>query len=90
MIRLLRTKQLKSHSDAVSADEKTKLLLDFVRNNIRYVAADIDRGGFTPHPLQEIINSRYGDCKDQVMLFISLLKCAGMEAFPVLVNPYPA
>ncbi len=74
---------------AVSADEKTKLILDFVRNNIRYVAADIDRGGFTPHPLQEIINSRYGDCKDQAMLFISLLKCAGIEAFPVLINPYP-
>jgi tetratricopeptide (TPR) repeat protein len=74
---------------AVSADEKTKLLLDFVRNNIRYVAADIDRGGFTPHPLQEIINSLYGDCKDQVMLFISLLKCVGIEAFPVLINPYP-
>jgi hypothetical protein len=74
---------------AVSADEKTKLLLDFVRKNIRYIAADIDRGGFTPHPLQEIINSRYGDCKDRVALFISLLKCAGIEAFPVLINPSP-
>lgn len=70
-------------------EEKIKSVLKYIHDNIRYTYADIERGGFTPHPLQEIINSRYGDCKDQSILFISLLKCMGIEALPVLVNTYP-
>jgi tetratricopeptide (TPR) repeat protein len=76
-------------SGAISREEKIKAVANYIHNNVRYVYADIDRGGFTPHPLQEILDSRYGDCKDQSMLFISLLNCIGIEAFPVLLNPFP-
>lgn len=76
-------------SGANSREEKINAVATYIKKNIRYVYADIDRGGFTPHPLSEIINSRYGDCKDQSILFISMLKCIGIEAFPVLLNPFP-
>lgn len=75
--------------ESLTKAEKIKAVKDYIQNNIRYVNADIDWGGFTPHPLSEIINSQYGDCKDRSILFISLLKCLGIEAFPVFVNPYP-
>jgi tetratricopeptide (TPR) repeat protein len=76
-------------SGITSREEKIKAIANYVRKNVRYVYADIGRGGYTPHPLEEILDSRYGDCKDQSILFISLLNSIGIDAFPVLVNPFP-
>lgn len=70
-------------------DEKIKAISDYIQTNIRYVYADLDRGGYTPHSVNEILSSKYGDCKDQSILFISMLKASGIESFPALINPYP-
>jgi len=67
--------------------EKIKLISHFVQNNIQYLYADLERGGYTPHSPDEILSSRYGDCKDQTILFISLLKAVGIIAYPALINP---
>jgi len=60
--------------------------LYLVVGNIKYVAADLNRGGFKPHPAHEVLKNQYGDCKDQSVLFVSLLKSVGIEAYPALVN----
>jgi tetratricopeptide (TPR) repeat protein/transglutaminase-like putative cysteine protease len=76
-------------SGAITNYEKIKSISDFIQNNIQYVYADLEHGGYTPHSASEILSSRYGDCKDQTILLISLLKSIGIEAYPALINPYP-
>jgi tetratricopeptide (TPR) repeat protein len=45
----------------------------------------LGRGGYEPHFANEVIQQRYGDCKDQTILAIALLKVLGVEAYPSLV-----
>lgn len=75
--------------DAKTENEKIEALFYYVQSNIEYVAADLNRGGYAPHPLNEIIKNRYGDCKDQGMLLIAMLREVGIMAYPALLNPYP-
>jgi tetratricopeptide (TPR) repeat protein/transglutaminase-like putative cysteine protease len=72
-----------------NAYDKIRAIADFIQTNIRYVYADLNRGGYTPHSVNEILNSKYGDCKDQSVLLISMLKAVGIEAYPALINPDP-
>lgn len=72
-----------------TADEKIQAIKNFIQTNIQYVYSDLDRGGYEPHSANETLKSRYGDCKDQSVLLISMLKAVGIEAFPALINPRP-
>lgn len=74
---------------AVLREDRIKAITAYIRDNIRYVYADLDRGGYQPHSITEILNSLYGDCKDQGMLLTAMLREAGIEAYPALVNPWP-
>ncbi len=69
--------------------DKIKAISDFIRKDIQYIYADLDRGGYTPHPAGEILKSKYGDCKDKSILLIAMLKAVGIEAFPAMINPFP-
>lgn len=71
-----------------SKNEKIKLLYDFVKKEIDYIQADLDRGGLKPHSADEVFRTKYGDCKDQVVLLLSLLKAVNIEAYPALINTY--
>ena len=80
---------VKLTSIAKTDNEKIKSIADYIQNNIQYIYADLDRGGYTPHMAGEVLRSRYGDCKDQTILLISMLKAVGIEAYPALITPYP-
>lgn len=69
-----------------SNEEKLKAVYAYMQNNIRYVFAHLGRGGYEPHTPEEILSANYGDCKDQAVLAIALLKALGIEAFPALVE----
>ena len=43
-------------------------------------------GGFIPHEAGEVLQSRYGDCKDHVMLLEALLAAKGIKSTPVLID----
>lgn len=66
--------------------EKALKLSDWVRENIRYVAVYVGAGGVVPHSAQSVLDNRYGDCKDHVALLEALLKAAGIESSPALIN----
>lgn len=68
-----------------SKTEKIKAVYAYIQKNIRYVFAHLGRGGYEPHFADEVIQQRYGDCKDQTILAIALLRELGIEAFPSLV-----
>jgi transglutaminase-like putative cysteine protease len=59
---------------------------EWVRKNIRYVAVYIGPGGVVPHESGAILDNRYGDCKDHVVLLEALLAAAGIDSTPALVN----
>jgi hypothetical protein len=65
--------------------EQIAALLTFVRRQVRYVAVEVGIGGYRPHTPQEVLDRRWGDCKDKAFLLIDLLREAGIEAWPVLI-----
>ena len=68
-----------------SREDKIKAVYAYLQENVRYVFAHLGRGGYEPHPAAEVVQQRYGDCKDQTVLAIALLRELGVEAYPSLV-----
>ncbi|MBL7081278.1 MAG: DUF3857 domain-containing protein [Candidatus Omnitrophica bacterium] len=66
--------------------EKIKAIYNFCAQEIRYVAVEYGRAGFEPHAASEIFFNKYGDCKDQTILLITMLKELGEVAHPVLIG----
>lgn len=76
--------------DRRNGREKAKAIYDWVVTNIRYVALEYGEGGFEPHVVSDVFKNRYGDCKDQTCLLVSMLRLANVEAYPVLIGTYTA
>lgn len=66
--------------------ERVRALYNWVKANIRYVAVYLGNGGYEPHPVNTILNNRYGDCKDHAAILESLLKAKGIESSTALIN----
>ncbi|MBC8181838.1 DUF3857 domain-containing protein [candidate division KSB1 bacterium] len=69
-------------------EEKLKRIYEWVRDHVRYIAVSIGIGGFQPHPAEEILKNRYGDCKDMSTLLCSLAREAGLEAHEVIISTW--
>ena len=64
---------------------RLEALLAFARRQVRYVAVEVGEGGFRPSPPGEVLERRWGDCKDKSLLLVDLLAAAGIPAHPTLV-----
>ncbi|UCG62634.1 MAG: tetratricopeptide repeat protein [Candidatus Zixiibacteriota bacterium] len=69
-------------------EEKIDALFRFVADSIRYVAIEFGEGSTIPRPASQVLENKYGDCKDQTVLLISLLKAIGVEAYAMLATSY--
>jgi tetratricopeptide (TPR) repeat protein len=67
------------------AEEKIKAIYNFCAQKIRYVAVEYGRAGYEPHNATLIFKNKYGDCKDQAILLVTMLKEAGFSSWPVLI-----
>ena len=65
---------------------KVKALDHWVAKNIRYVAVTLGHGGLIPHPADQVLANRYGDCKDHAILMEALLAAVGIQSSTALVN----
>ncbi|HEV8579372.1 MAG TPA: DUF3857 domain-containing protein [Thermoanaerobaculia bacterium] len=61
-------------------------LLAFVRGKVRYTAAEAGIAGHRPTAPAEVLDRKWGDCKDKALLLIALLRAAGVEAYPALIH----
>jgi transglutaminase-like putative cysteine protease len=61
-------------------------LLDFVRRQVRYVAADAAIDGHRPTSPGEVLARQWGDCKDKALLLVAMLRAVGVEAYPALIH----
>lgn len=66
--------------------EKARRLYDWVRKNIRYVAIYAGLETWVPHPAGQVLANRFGDCKDHAVLLDALLKAAGIDSSPVMIQ----
>lgn len=67
-------------------DEKIRAIYDYVSSHFRYIGIDLGMGRYTPHSAEEILDNRYGDCKDKHTLFAALLEAVGVHAYPALIS----
>jgi hypothetical protein len=73
--------------DAKTPDDKIRALYDFVAQDIRYRGLGVGpRTGYTPRKASETYTSRWGVCRDVSILLTSMLREAGIKAYPVLTN----
>ncbi len=78
--------ELIQKSKAKTTLEKVKVMHHWVAQNIRYLGIYVGAGGYVPHDAQTILDNRYGDCKDHVVLLEALLAAAGIDSSPALIN----
>lgn len=69
-----------------TSEEKIRAIYNYCAQEIRYVGIEYGQAGYQPHPASEIFKNKYGDCKDKAILFVTMLKAAGIEAFAVLIG----
>ena len=69
---------------------QTEAIYGWVSRNIRWVGLYVGDGSFVPHAAGDVLASRYGDCKDQVVLTIALLRAKGIGAEPALIHAGPS
>jgi len=62
-----------------------KKTLDGVIRDYRYVSISIGVGGWRPRQFDDIIDTKYGDCKDLSMLLVSELRAENIEIYPALI-----
>jgi len=65
--------------------DKIEAIFDYVKRGIRYVSVDLGKSGYEPERAPEVFENKYGDCKDQSTLLISMLKAAGIPSHYVLI-----
>ncbi len=71
--------------DKASEEEKVRAIHNFCAQKIRYVAVEYGQAGYEPHRAEDVYKNKYGDCKDQAILLVTMLKEAGFLAWPVLI-----
>jgi len=68
-----------------SEEAKVRSIYNFCAQKIRYVAVEYGQAGYEPHNASDIFKNKYGDCKDQAILLVTMLREAGFKAWPVLI-----
>ena len=66
--------------------DRLRILFEYVRDNIRYIAIEIGIGGYQPHEATLVFQNRYGDCKDMVGLLISMASILDITVYPALIS----
>ncbi len=64
--------------------DKAQAIIKYIQNNVRYISMSFGEYNYEPHPAAEVYLNKYGDCKDQTILAITMLKEAGITAYPCL------
>jgi len=70
--------------DKEKPEDKIEAIAKYIQDNFRYVSMSFGYHRYEPHPSDEVFNNKYGDCKDQVLVFMAMLKEIGLNAYPAL------
>lgn len=75
-------------SGANSRADKIDALFQFVSQDIRYMGltTETEAPGYEPHDVCITFDNRYGVCRDKAALLVTMLREAGVPAYPVLIH----
>ena len=85
------TKEVESLAKAAAAGaetdpEKIQRILSQMQHLIRYTGIEFGESAIIPYTPKTTLSRRYGDCKDQSLLLVSMLKAVGIEAHLALLR----
>ena len=71
-----------------SRDAVVPAIYKWVAQEIRYMGLTMEdtSPGYAPHDVDITFGNRYGVCRDKAALLVSMLRIAGIEAYPVLIH----
>jgi len=67
-------------------DDPVTAAIRFVQDDIRYLGLEIGRNSHEPRQPKEILDQRWGDCKEKALLLSLILRQFDIDAAPALVN----
>ncbi len=67
-------------------EQQIVTVLRFVQDEVRYFGIEIGASSEKPADPSAVFLRRFGDCKDKSLLFVTILRALGIEAYPVMVN----
>lgn len=59
--------------------KKVEAIYYWVQDNIKYIAFEEGMEGFVPRMANQILEKRFGDCKDMAVLLFKMMEAAGIE-----------
>ncbi|MBP7051586.1 MAG: DUF3857 domain-containing protein [Phycisphaerae bacterium] len=71
--------------------KKTEAIFYWVSQQIRYmgITTEGEAPGWEPHDVKMTFDNRHGVCRDKAALLVAMLRLAGIEAYPVLIDAGP-
>ncbi len=71
--------------------KKIEAIFQWVSQQVRYmgITTESDSPGFEPHDVKMTFENRHGVCRDKAALLVAMLRLAGFEAYPVLIQAGP-
>lgn len=83
---LLERKAAEIRAAHATPEARALAALDFVQKDIRYFGTEIGVNSHRPAPPDQVIEQRFGDCKDKTHVLVALLRRLDITAAPVLVS----
>lgn len=69
-----------------SDDERMYMCFVDAATGVRNVSLTLGLGGYEPNDAAAVLENKYGDTRDKAVLLISMLRSAGISAYPALVH----
>jgi hypothetical protein len=58
----------------------------FVQDEVRYLGIEMGPHSHQPHPPDQVLRQRFGDCKDKSLLLVALLRGLGIDASAAMTD----
>ncbi|MBI9019207.1 MAG: DUF3857 domain-containing protein [Phycisphaerae bacterium] len=80
-------------ANCTTDQQKIEAVFKFVSQDIRYLGiipeGEDEAPGYQPHHVKQTFDNRHGVCRDKAALLVVMLRLAGLDAYPVLINNGP-
>jgi hypothetical protein len=71
---------------ASTDEEKIEAVFLEVTQDVRNVFLGLGTGGYEPNDASTVLENKYADTRDKAVLLVSMLRAAGIEAYPAAVR----